>query len=234
MAPRVTRKAPNRGQRGRTAHNKQQRRKADLGQLAGLYHDLNAFSVDAGKVAIPGKYETTYGEVTPEGIQAMSALFSRYSPIQMMSTGQRSFYDLGCGNGKAVIGMAMLHPEIKSVGYEIVIDRAEQARVALSRLKQARTAGRCRFETNSFLEPNVSLADACWIYVSNLCMNEETQGQLAAKLEKECRRGCVVVCSKHIPFSSDSPFVQVKESENIPMTWSSTSSVTVYRYGGER
>jgi hypothetical protein len=235
MAPRVTRKSRGTStHRGRTAHSRQQRRKADLGQLAGLYQDLNAFSVDAGKVAVPGKYETTYGEVTPEGIQAMSALFSRYSPIQTMPAGQRSFYDLGCGNGKVVIGMAMLHPEIQARGYEIVVDRAEQAKTALSRLKQARVAARCRFETTSFLLPEVGLADACWIYVSNLCMNDETQGELAAKLEKECRAGCVVVCSKDIPFGDESPLVKVKSGENIPMSWSATSSVSVYRYGGER
>ena len=231
--PQTTRKART-GHRARTAHNRSSRRKADLGILNTLYDGLSGFQVNTQKVAIPGSYTTTYGEVTPEGIQALAGLFAKYSPLQTMPTGQRTFYDLGCGNGKVVIGMVLLQAGLQGRGYEIVTDRIEQAKTAVGRLKQRWTASRCHFESTSFLEPAVNLGDACWIYISNLCFDLETQKALAEKLEKQASRGCVVICSKEMPFSSDGPFVRVASGEVIPMSWSTASSVNVYRFGGER
>jgi SAM-dependent methyltransferase len=227
--PRTTRRARG-SNRGRTAHSRLQRRKADLGQLATLFEGLNGFQADTQKVAVPGKYVTTYGEVTPEGIQALSGLFSRHGshPSSYPAT-QRTFYDLGCGNGKVVIGMAMLHPELQGRGYEIVTDRIDQARTAVGRLRQARLAARLRFESTSFLEPAVNLGDACWIYMSNLCFDPDTQKALTEKLEAETRAGCVVICSKELPLAGGSPFQRVATGEVVPMSWSASSSVHVYR-----
>jgi SAM-dependent methyltransferase len=218
------------GHRGRTAHNKPQRRKADLGQLATLYEGLSGFNADTKKLGVPGNYVTTYGEVTPEGIQALSALFLRHGGAPgNYPASQRTFYDLGCGNGKVVIGMAMLHPELQGRGYEIVTDRIDQARTAVGRLKQARLAGRLRFESTSFLEPSVGLQDACWIYMSNLCFDPDTQKALAEKLEAETRPDCVVICSKELPLAAGSLWQRVATGEIVPMSWSAASAVYVYR-----
>jgi hypothetical protein len=232
--PRTTRRSQRgtaaTGQRGRTAHSRPQRRKADLGQLATLYEGLSGFNADTKKLGRPGNYVTTYGEVTPEGIQALSALFTRHGGAPgSYPASQRTFYDLGCGNGKVVIGMAMLHPELQGRGYEIVTDRIDQARTAVGRLKQARLAARLSFESTSFLEPAVGLGDACWIYMSNLCFDADTQRALAEKLEAEGRAGCVVICSKELPLAAGSAWQRVASGEKVPMSWSAASSVHVYR-----
>jgi hypothetical protein len=69
VLPRTTRKVRG-GHRGKTAHSRGARKKADLGQLSSLYEGLSGFQVNTTNVAIPGSYTTTYGEVTPEGIAA--------------------------------------------------------------------------------------------------------------------------------------------------------------------
>jgi SAM-dependent methyltransferase len=176
------------------------------------------------------EYTTTYGEMTEAGIQILSEKFKTYAPLSKFPQDRRTFYDLGCGIGKIVVGVAILNPDIRAKGIEIIPDRIRQANNALQRIKTRSVASRVQFSQGSFIESTVSLRDACWIYISNLCFDETTQKIIASKLEAEVVPGCVIITSKEFPFSTNpSRFDKVEASTNIPMTWSATSMCIVYR-----
>jgi hypothetical protein len=195
----------------------------NLVQLDKIFEGINGF----GGTGVEG-YMTTYGEVTSHAIQIMSGIFNKVTPISSFGSHQRVFYDLGCGVGKVVVGMAILHPELKCRGIEIVPERIRQAGVATGRIAVKSLAARIKFQNGSFLAPEVHLRDAAYIFVSNLCLTAETQQELCEKMERECSAGCVVVASKEFPFKADGPFRFV-EKAIVPMSWSADSSAHVYR-----
>jgi SAM-dependent methyltransferase len=199
--------------------------------LPALFEGISGWGIKTGPGLEP--YKTTYGEVTPEGIRALEGHFTRSSggtPLSKLPADQRAFYDLGCGVGKVVIGMAMLRPELAPcVGIEIVPERIEGARQAVGRLRHKGLAGRCSFRVGSFLGPDVNFRDAAWIYISNLCFDEGTQGGLAQKLQGECRPGCVIACSKALPLAEGSHLRLVESGAGVPMSWSAESTVHLYR-----
>ena len=194
-----------------------------LSQLDKLFEGISGF----GGMGVEG-FATTYGEVTPAGIQMMSDVFKKVTPITSFGSHQRVFYDLGCGVGKIVVGMAILHPELKCRGIEIVPERIRQAAVATGRITVKSLATRIKFQNGSFLAPEVHLRDAAYIFVSNLCLTAESQQQLGEKMERECSAGCVVVASKEFPFRADGPF-RLVEMAAVPMSWSADSKARVYR-----
>jgi SAM-dependent methyltransferase len=203
------------------------KRSVDLTILGTIYEGLSGFN--ANTAAVTGNYKTTYGEVTPEGIKALDGLFTAQTPVRSLPVSQRTFYDLGCGVGKVVVGMALLHSELQCRGFEIVPDRVNFAQTALQRVKQRGVAGRIRYTTTSFLDSSVNLADAGWVYISNLCFDAETQEGLARKLEREAKPGAVVICSKDMPFTAGGKWHLKASGQRVPMSWSSESNVYVYR-----
>ena len=226
VLPLYTRKARGGLRRTMRAGGSSKKRAVDLTVLGTIYEGLSGFHANTG--GLEG-YTTTYGEVTPEGIKALDGLFTGQTPAKSLPQAQRTFYDLGCGVGKVVLGMALLHPELQCRGFEIVADRVGCATTALQRVKQRGVAARCRYTTTSFLAPEISLADAGWIYISNLCFNAETQEGLARKLEREARPGTVVICSKEMPFVAGGRWRLKASGQRVPMSWSSESNVYVYK-----
>jgi hypothetical protein len=194
-----------------------------LAQLDRLFEGVSGF----GGMSVEG-FATMYGEVTASGIQIMSDIFKKVTPITSFGSHQRVFYDLGCGVGKVVVGMAILHPELKCRGIEIVPERIRQAGVATGRIAVKGLAARIKFQNGSFLAPEVHLRDAAYVFVSNLCLSAETQQELCEKMERECSAGCVVVASKEFPFRADGPF-RLVEIAAVPMSWSTDSKARVYR-----
>jgi len=176
---------------------------------------------------------TTYGEVTNQGLQILTEVFKRHAPLSGFTTPNRNFFDLGCGIGKAVVGLALLVPEIHSNGIEIVPDRIRIAQTALSALSRIHTrnlSSRIQIRQGNFLEPGISYGSSCWIFISNLGFTAETQRALAERLENECLSGSVVICIRELPFSTDSVrFERVGSNITIPMTWSATSTCQVYK-----
>jgi tRNA G46 methylase TrmB len=173
-------------------------------------------------------YTTTYGEVTEQGIRKMSETFQKYCPLKGVPIENRTFFDLGCGVGKAVIGMAILHPELRSCGIEIVEERIQFARQAQSRIKNKNIMNRVAFYEGSFLDPKYRYTSTCWLYMSNLCFNEETQQQLLSKFAAELPQHAVVICSKELNGADKKGFV-LKERINIPMTWNEQHVVNIYQ-----
>jgi chemotaxis methyl-accepting protein methylase len=126
--------------------------------------------------------------------------------------------------------MAILHPEIQGRGIEIVPDRIRWANQALERIRSRQVATRIQFRQGSFLDSELSLRDACWIFISNLCFDEATQHEIVKKVEAECAPNTIIICSKELPFSKEtSQFERVEAGTNIPMTWSATSTCNIYR-----
>jgi precorrin-6B methylase 2 len=162
-------------------------------------------------------FNTTYGEMTQEGIEQLSELLLKYGGPGKV------FYDLGCGSGKIPCGIALLHPNIRAKGIEVVQDRfhlAEKARRSLPLDVQRRVD----FYWGSVLDEPLSDMTSC--FISNLCFGPELNEKIARKLEQDVKSGTLIVCSTALPFTNQFTLL---EQTIIPMTWSSNSSVHVYQ-----
>jgi hypothetical protein len=197
-------------------------------------HDLDEYfrGISGFSLNIIGDSEhvTTYGEVSNHGIYVLSELFKRHAPTSKFPTSGRNFFDLGSGVGRVVIGMALLVPEIHSNGIEIVPERIRMSQTALSRIHSRSLGSRIQIRQGNFLDSAISYNSVCWIFISNLPFKPEIQRALAQRLERECSPGCVIICSKELPFSTDvMRFERVDTGVVVPMTWSATSTCHVYR-----
>ncbi len=171
-------------------------------------------------------HQITYGEVTEVGIHRICKMFGKYLPLQTVPVQNRTFYDLGCGLGKVVIGMALLNPQIRSIGIELVEDRANKAGIALSRVSKP-VQNRCGIVAGSVLDNDFSYTNACWIFISNLCFSVDVNNKIAEKLGRELSRGCVVQCSKELVSAAQYGLL-LKETYRVPMTWTDESQLHVY------
>lgn len=190
--------------------------------LSKIYEGLSGFGIDKNNFP---DHKITYGEVLPESIPVLYEIFSKYAPLTKISQPYRNFYDIGCGVGKIIIGMASQHSFLKATGVEIVPERIISANTALQRIKDDSLKKRIEFLCISMLDDSVNYSNACWIFVSNLCMTLETNEKLFVKLANEVKTGCIIVCSKS---HSNTNFEEIN-MVTLPMTWSNTSKVYVYK-----
>ena len=213
-------------------HNSNRKRTARASGRRGLRDFLSIYQGLSGfQASVIGlsDYKTTYGEVAEAGILALSETFQKLNPLASLPPERRHFYDLGCGVGRVVVGMAYLHPELKAHGIEIVPERVRSAHVALSRIKNRQIAQRLQIEQGSFMDPKYNYKNAAWVFLSNLCFDELTQKKLMERLEKEMGPGSVIICSKEFPVSDKSPFEKVATGILVPMTWSTEARCVAYR-----
>jgi len=197
-----------------------------LHDLLEIYQGLSGFNASTLGLS---EHKTTYGEVAEVGMKNLSEKFMHHAPLTNFPETQRAFYDLGCGIGRLVLGMAILHPEIQSKGIEIVPDRVRQAHHAIERLKAKQVTSRIQIRHGSFLDVSVNYGDACWIFLSNLCFDEKIQEEIYRKLEAECKKGCIIICSREFAQPNPSRLEKIELGVNVPMTWSNTSTCAVYR-----
>jgi precorrin-6B methylase 2 len=165
-------------------------------------------------------FNTTYGEMTQEGIEVLSDILQKHGGL--LGPG-KVFYDLGCGSGKIPCGIALLHPTLRAKGIEVVQDRfqlAEKARRALP----ADVQRRVDFYWGSFLDEPLHDMTSC--FISNLCFGSELNEKIARKLETDVKPGTIIVCSTQLPLTSNFTYV---EETTCPMTWSENSRVHVYK-----
>jgi hypothetical protein len=196
-----------------------------LRDLIELYEGINGFNASTLGLT---EYKTTNGEVTEAGIKTLSEKFSHYGPLGKFPADQQTFFDLGSGIGRVVLGMAILHPEIQARGIEIVPDRVRFSQQALGRLYTRQIIDRIHNSHGNILDPAVNLKQACWIFISNLCFDGPTQEKLAQKLETECQPGCIVICSREMPFPQLSHFEKIEQVCQVQMSWSNTSTCIIY------
>jgi len=197
-----------------------------LHDLEEYYRGLTGFGMNIIGLS---EHVTTYGEVSNQGIQILVEFFRRHGPLANFTVAQRNCFDLGCGVGRLVVGIALLVPEIHTYGIEIVSERVRNSQIALSRIHSNSLSSRIQIRQGNFLDPAISYGSSCWIFVSNLCFTPEIQKSLAERLEKECPPGCVIICTKEFTLSPNSPLEKVAFDVIIPMTWSATTRCLVYK-----
>jgi len=190
--------------------------------LSKIYEGLSGFGIDKNNYP---DHKITYGEVLPESVTVLYEIFSKYAPLTKISQPYRNFYDIGCGIGKLVVGIASQHSFLKATGVEIVPERIIQANTALQRIRDDSLKKRIEFLCISMLDDSVNYSNACWIFISNLCITLETNEKLFEKLANEVKTGCIIVCSKS---HSNTNFEELN-IVTLPMTWSITSKVYVYK-----
>lgn len=198
--------------------------KKGLQELREIYETINGFSTSI----VGTNKNTTYGEISISGIQALTDAFKRFAPLSSFDKTLRNFIDLGSGTGKAVIGVAMLNPDIQSNGIEIVNERHEMALSARKRIHTTSLANRIHFRNGNFLEPPYVFKSACWIFISNLSFSNDLQMALSRRLEADCPAKAVIICSSELPLNSGH-FECIDRGIVIPMSWSVTSTCYVYR-----
>ena len=187
-----------------------------------IYGDASGYTISSS--GYDSKYALTYGEITQEGIEQLGNLFLSIHPIDTYPVDQRTFYDLGSGIGKLVISMALLNPNIRSKGIELVKERHEKALTAHSLLRDKSAKERINFYCCSFFDQ--SIADAAWIFISNLCFSETINKEISDKLTKELKSKTLIACSKVLPVSLES--FRLINTYNISMTWNPTHSLYLY------
>jgi tRNA G46 methylase TrmB len=202
-----------------TTRKKTMKRSSNISKL---YEGLNGFGIDKNNFP---DHKITYGEVLPESIPVLYEIFSKYAPLTKISQSYRNFYDIGCGIGKLIVGIASQHSFLKATGIEIVPERVIMANTALQRIKDDSLKKRIEFLCISMLDDSVNYSNACWIFISNLCMTLEVNTKLFEKLANETKTGCIIVCSK----SHTNTNFEELNIVTLPMTWSNTSKVYVYK-----
>lgn len=198
--------------------------KKGLYELKEIYEGINGFSTNT----VGANKSTTYGEIIMPGIHSLVDTFKRFAPLNSFDKMLRNFIDLGSGTGKAVIGVAMLVPEVQSNGIEIVHERHGMALSARKRIHTTSLANRIHFRNGDFLEPPHVFKSACWIFVSNLSFSDELQASLSRRLEADCVPKSVIICCRELPLGAQY-FECIERGINIPMSWSTTSTCFVYR-----
>jgi hypothetical protein len=200
-----------------------------LSELKKLYpecqHDKTVKELEQYK-----KYATTYGEMEYESIEKINSLLN--------STGQfKYFIDFGSGRGKLPLFMGLKVD--KSIGIELVKERADDADQLLNKLKdkfpeitsKVTLISGDMFKYLDTVKPT-DFTSKVLIWISNLCFGEEITSQLFQKLVEKMPSGSVIMCSKipdKIP-ERMSPLTILKTNTiEIPMSWSKSSVIHLYK-----
>ena len=190
--------------------------------LSKLYDGLSGYNVNTNNIK---EFSTTYGELKESSIPVLYEIFNKYAPLSKIAHPFRNFYDLGSGIGKVVVGMAHANSTITSTGIEIVPDRIKMANDALDKIRDVSLKKRIEMICISMLDNTVHYNDACWIYLSNLTMDDNIVERIFEKFAKEVKQGCIIITSK---ITSNSSFQELNHI-TLPMSWSDDSKVYIYK-----
>jgi len=157
-------------------------------------------------------YATTYGELTRIGMEQM---FRGYN-----TTG-KTYVDLGSGLGKTPLYGVMDHKFKYAVGIELAKERHDQAINMKSKLPE-KIKPMLDYFNNDIFKFNISNFD--FIFVSNLCFNEDTNKILADKIATETKDNTYIFVSKEISH----PKIKILDRRYVKMTWKSDSNIYVY------
>jgi tRNA G46 methylase TrmB len=188
-------------------------------------------------------YSTVYGELTFQGIEILGKIIN----------GQKIkiFMDIGSGNGKIPITLA-IEPSIRtSFGVELVEERYNNAMTVRKRLGENQRFGQFLKKIDLVNDDmfnidyqKITNESRTLVFISNLCFGEEITSQLFMKLGKELPIGSIVASSK-IPSRIPGCFraIDSKDSNGsndswdipgfsvsggttkMPMTWINNSTV---------
>lgn len=169
--------------------------------------------------------QITYGELTSSGLEDLLK-YLKEAGITF-----NDFIDIGCGKGRAVLYMSAFDNIRKSIGVELVTERANHAKDVMNKMR-----GKYKYFLNSaeiiegdFTKLNYnnmfSKDDNTLIWISNLCFSEEVNGKILAKIQNEFGDNVVICCSRELPHNNS-----LKKVSQLPihMSWDSKSNVHVY------
>ena len=149
-----------------------------------LYSDIPGYSLSsAGRARLQRESDPalTYGEVTPESVQAMlEAVGTRPGEV---------FYDLGSGTGKAVIFAALMNNFARCTGIELVEDLWASAELARQRyesdvrpnLPVEQVAEEVSFLNGDMFDFDISDADVVFTHCT--CFDDAMMSRISSKLE---------------------------------------------------
>ena len=154
----------------------------------------------------------TYGEVKFE---------SFYEIIKQVSpTSDKIFYDLGSGNGKAVILASLFGNFKKLVGIEILDELVVSAKRILTKYKKLlkeklpeKLKQEIKFVKADILKTDFSEADV--VFTHSTCFDEEFMKALAEKMEGLKKGSFVITITQTLPSKS---FQQVKK-RTVELSW---------------
>jgi hypothetical protein len=186
-------------------------------------------------------YSTVYGELTVQGIELLAKIIDR-KKIKI-------FMDIGSGNGKIPIVLALCPSIQTSFGVELVEQRHNNAMNVMNKLsknqKFKEIIKKIKLVNDDMfnIRFNELTTDSdTLVFISNLCFGEEITSQLFAKLSEELPIGSLIASSKipsNIPScfkpvetdseSSSGELVIVNGTTKMPMTWIDSSTVHFYQ-----
>lgn len=177
-------------------------------------------------------YATTYGEMDYPAIEKYNSLFNADSERDY-------FIDFGSGRGKLPLFMADKVNK-KSIGIELVAERHENAVKLKELLSKSHPEITSKVELIGgdmfkFLDNvNKTTFDTpVLIWISNLCFGEEITNKLFNKLIEKMPSGSIIGSSKvpnTIPEGIEPIIVEGKTNTVlVPMSWSKSSSIFIYR-----
>lgn len=189
------------------------------------FDDLAVFEAAGHSRESTGKL-ATYGFVTYRGMRTLlesaagglqKARGGSESTLAEMLPGAR-FLDLGSGDGRAVIGAAILAPTLaESVGVELSVARHDLAAKNREHLPESLREV-VRFEqADIFQLEHDRLASADIVWVSNLRFPDDLVEELNNLLEKACaqKRDAVVATLRECPFKRP----HSAWTEQVSMSW---------------
>lgn len=160
------------------------------------------------------KYNTTYGELTNEGLTTL---------FKNVNTENKTFYDLGSGKGNVIMNAIKNYPNLKkAIGIEYVKERHNEA---IEKSATIENKEKIEFIQGDFTGADISLHDADLIYISNLCLSEETNKEIADKINREVKSGGIIFSSKQIPLKN----VAYRSTTNVNQTWKNDSNIYISR-----
>ena len=179
------------------------------------------------KTVAAGQHNLTYGEIEWSSLKFIAEYIAKMSGY---SNHKGSFYDLGCGRGRAVLYMALSGLFEKSVGIEVLPERITLAQSALVTLKASipNAGHKIRLYEASFLNTSFKYKDAQVVFLSNMCFDDQTQTAIFNKLNLEMPKGGLVFCSL-VPSILPSAFEHLGNQESS-MTWNPKSELYILRH----
>jgi hypothetical protein len=166
------------------------------------------------------EHKITYGELTYEGIEAIS---NKYNDIEQ-------FLDVGSGRGKLCLYMAHKQNIDLSVGIELVEERYKDAIDLRNRLsvEYESITSKVKLVNSDIFEYTLDgeLDKKTLVYFSNLCFEQETSNKVIIKLIKELKSGSIIVCSQEF----NQQHTSLRQLENIIVKQSWHSESVVYSY----
>jgi precorrin-6B methylase 2 len=187
---------------------------------------LNEISTGANTSAFGNTQETTpnvdatYGEITEHGVSMiLSKIDIRPDDV---------FLDLGSGTGRVVL-QVFLEKNIESLGIEFIKKRYMMAEESLLKLKEKIDNPKVHFVNGDFFTVNWS--DATIIIMCNTCFTEDVMDKIITRLPT-CKKLRYVIMLKQLEKKPD--YLDVFESFNVPVTWTSETNVTIYKVNTDK